>query len=266
CCNNQVKPTSFSSFLSNKLSMCPMTWDGYACFPATPAGKVAEVKCPGYISEKTTDGVATKHCMENGIWRRKGPMELEWTDYTKCVNIEVYYLQYYIGMSCSVGSLVCLVPACVIFLSIKQLRKQHRIHIHLNLFASFALTNCVWLTWDHLIYKDRLENPRDAAIMHQHITGCRVLYMLSRYCWTCNFVWMSLEGFHLYRLINNAFQTPKSITCYYFIGWFFPLLPISVYSLLRLLYSDIGCWVQHAGHYEWIMYCPNILCILDPTG
>ncbi|KAI8777332.1 calcitonin receptor, partial [Biomphalaria glabrata] len=143
-----------------------------------------------------------------------------------------------------------------------QLRKQHRIHIHLNLFVSFTLTNCVWLTWDHLIFKDRLENPREVAIMHQHIIGCRVLYMMSRVSWTCNIAWMSLEGFHLHRLISQAFQTPKTISSYYFIGWVFPLLPTGIYALVRFLSSNQGCWVSHAGYYEWIIYSPNILCIL----
>jgi len=30
---------------------------------------------------------------------------------------------------------------------------------------------------------------------------------------------MFLEGFHLHRLIVKAFETPKTILGYYFVGW-----------------------------------------------
>ena len=49
--------------------------------------------------------------------------------------------------------------------------------------------------------------------------GCKVLYFVTRYAWTTTFFWMFLEGFHLYRLISRAFQTPNSILHYYIFGW-----------------------------------------------
>nr|KAG5704782.1 hypothetical protein BaRGS_015165 [Batillaria attramentaria] len=104
-----------------------------------------------------------------------------------------------------------------------KLRAQHRVQIHVHLFASFILTNVVLVLWENLVYNDRLHNPAETSLMYKNTLvlqiGCKILYVLTRYAWTCNFCWMFLEGFHLHRLIVRAFETPKSIVAYYIIGW-----------------------------------------------
>ncbi|CAL1533695.1 unnamed protein product [Lymnaea stagnalis] len=239
-----------------------MTWDGYACFPSTPSGHVAEVTCPLFISEIVNNGVATKQCTQNATWWQSQTSGLEWTDYMSCASLERYRILYYVSITSNILSLLCLFPASYIFIKYTQLRRQHRVRIHINLFLSFILTNCSWLAWDHVIYKDRLENSSEMVVMHQHIGGCRLLYMMTRYSWACNFVWMSLEGFHLYRLINHAFEIPRSIYGYYFIGWLVPAAPIGLYSTLRALRHDPGCWIEHDGYLECLVYGPNLLCML----
>ncbi|KAK3761042.1 hypothetical protein RRG08_022448 [Elysia crispata] len=72
---------------------------------------------------------------------------------------------------------------------------------------------------------------------------------------------MSLEGLHLYRLINHAFKPPKSIFSYYLVGWLLPCVPIGLYCMVRQVKQHSGCWVENAGHLEWIMYGPNLLCV-----
>ncbi|XP_059160087.1 calcitonin gene-related peptide type 1 receptor-like [Physella acuta] len=259
CCEQQV---NHPLTLPGSSKLCPMTWDGFACFHPTPAGHTARVFCPWYIAERTLDDIAEKTCTENGTWWREPGDGQEWTDYTNCVSLERYRILYLAGVSCNICSIVCLLPGCAIFLTFRQLRNQHRIRIHLNLFVSFTLTNAVSICWDHVIFRDRLENSREHARLHQNIAVCRVLYVLLRYSWACNFLWMSLEGFHLYRLINHAFHTPKSIVCYYFVGWLLPCVPIGIYSAIRGLQSHPGCWVNNAGTIEWILYGPNLTCIL----
>ncbi|XP_070212609.1 calcitonin receptor-like [Littorina saxatilis] len=40
------------------------------------------------------------------------------------------------------------------------------------------------------------------------------------------------------------------------------LLPITAYIAVRVWLQHDSCWVQHAGHYEWILYGPQLLCIV----
>ncbi|KAL8562723.1 hypothetical protein ACOMHN_022599 [Nucella lapillus] len=49
--------------------------------------------------------------------------------------------------------------------------------------------------------------------------GCRLLHALTRYAWTTNFMWMFLEGFHLYRLMVHAFAVPRSLLGFYIGGF-----------------------------------------------
>nr|KAG5685950.1 hypothetical protein BaRGS_029445 [Batillaria attramentaria] len=137
---------------------------------------------------------------------------------------------YYVKVICNTVSLLLLFPSCVIFLAYRsrladfgKLRAQHRVQIHVHLFASFILTNVVLVLWENLVYNDRLHNPAETSLMYKNTLvlqiGCKILYVLTRYAWTCNFCWMFLEGFHLHRLIVRAFETPKSIVAYYIIGW-----------------------------------------------
>ena len=49
--------------------------------------------------------------------------------------------------------------------------------------------------------------------------GCRVLHALMKYSLICTFMWMCLEGLHLYRLLVNAFAVPASLTGYYLTGF-----------------------------------------------
>ena len=49
--------------------------------------------------------------------------------------------------------------------------------------------------------------------------GCKLLYVLTRYSRSSNYLWMFFEGFYLHRLIANAFEPPKSLAPFYIIGW-----------------------------------------------
>ncbi|XP_050388452.1 calcitonin gene-related peptide type 1 receptor, partial [Patella vulgata] len=142
------------------------------------------------------------------------------------------------------------------------LRRQHRVRIHLNLFISFIVRNIVVILWDNLVYNNRLHNLAKETLMHQNTVGCKILYILTRYTQAANFSWMFLEGFHLHRLIVRAFKVPKSINGYYLAGWVSPVLPVLIYSMIRIYRQDQECWVQNTGYYEWILYVPNLLCIL----
>ncbi|KAL8562736.1 hypothetical protein ACOMHN_022612 [Nucella lapillus] len=182
--------------------------------------------------------LAYKQCTENGTWWQTTENKQEWTDYTACVQMESFRTLYYVGVTCNVVSLLLLVPACVIFLSYHKLREQQRIKLHVHLFVSFIVTSVVLLLWENLVYSDRLHKPAQHTLMYKDTVGCKILYVLTRYAWTCNFCWMFLEGFHLHRLIVKAFEVPKSIRAYYVIGWGGSWVPVIVYVIIRALRKD----------------------------
>ncbi|XP_041366713.1 calcitonin gene-related peptide type 1 receptor-like [Gigantopelta aegis] len=259
CCEeqNHDPPPSFEED-----EYCPRTWDGFGCFKDTRRSGVAVINCPTYIEHSNPAADATKICTENATWFRDPASKQEWTDYTNCVLMQNFMTLYKVGVACNAISLILLLPSCVIFMAFRQLRVQHRIQLHTCLFASFIFTNGVMICWDSLVYKDRLEKPLEESVMHINTVGCRILYTASRYAWTCNFVWMFLEAFHLYRLIVHAFKVPKSLKLYFIGGWVSPLIPVVSYAIIRGVRKDGSCWVHHAGGFEWLIYTPNLLCIM----
>ncbi|KAL8562734.1 hypothetical protein ACOMHN_022610 [Nucella lapillus] len=162
------------------------------------------------------------------------------------------------------------------------------------------LTNGSLLLWEHVVYRDRLLNEAHRSNMHRNSVGCKVLYTLTRYAWMTAFFWMLVEGFHLYRLISRAFQTPVTIWHYYAFGWDDsirvsdrtkvvppshqprvtapgsadpPSIKQAAISCRLLTQSEaitwlingrsFSCWVQNAGALEWIIYGPELMCILS---
>lgn len=75
----------------SRRDVCPATWDGYACWPESPAGLVARLDCPShlYFYEFRPHCVeaVTKQCFVNGSWFvRNGH---EWSNYGRCGGLEV---------------------------------------------------------------------------------------------------------------------------------------------------------------------------------
>ncbi|KAL3831468.1 hypothetical protein ACJMK2_023213, partial [Sinanodonta woodiana] len=170
----------------------------------------------------------------------------------------------YISIACSLFSILLLIPACIIFLRVRQLRAQKRVRLHISLFISLLMACVVSILWDFIVYKDRLENEKELTIMHENSGGCKFLYILIRYFGSTIFFLMFCEGFFLHRLIVHAFKVPKKLRWYYLCGWVLPALPVGAYAIIRVSFEDYNteCWVPHAGSYEWIIYVPNLVCIL----
>lgn len=144
----------------------------------------------------------------------------------------------------------------------RPLRLQHRIRLHLCLFASFLLTTIFNILWDVLVYHDQFVQHPNNALINRNTVGCRFLYFMSRYSNNTNYFCMFIEGFYLYRLLAATFEKPKNLAGYYIFGWVCPLIPTLVYAGIRgSMYND-RCWVGHAGPFEWILYAPNLTCIV----
>lgn len=207
-------------------------------------------------------GHVEKHCTNNGTRALHPETGHEWTDYSQCVNIKGFTGVVYAGVSASVISLLLLVPAVVIFLAFKPLRRQQRIQLHVSLFVSFILTSTLNVLWELLVYNDRIENPFNQTFMFKQQTACKMIYILVRYATCTNYFWMFCEGLYLHRLLLLAFQIPRHIKQYFIIGWVGPSIPVIVYFVMRLKFANDICWVKNAGGFEWVLYTPNLLCIL----
>ncbi|XP_052247321.1 calcitonin gene-related peptide type 1 receptor-like [Dreissena polymorpha] len=211
-----------------------------------------------------SSATAYKDCTENGTWWVDSETSSEWTNYTTCVQTQDYQTVVYVAFACNILSLALLVPACVIFLGIRQLRAQKRIKLHLCLFLSFIFACIVTLIWDVAVYLDRLHNRRSETVMHRNSDACKLLYILTRYVSTANFFWMFCEGFYLHRLIVHAFSTPKSLMPYYVFGWLISWIPSIIYAIVRASNEDYNrsCWVYNIDTFEWLLYTPNMMCVL----
>ncbi|XP_043518154.1 calcitonin receptor-like isoform X5 [Frieseomelitta varia] len=67
---------------------CRMTFDGWSCWPNTPAGTTAYAPCPNFITGFDASLQAHKYCESNGTWFRHPESDLVWSNYTTCVNLK----------------------------------------------------------------------------------------------------------------------------------------------------------------------------------
>ncbi|WAQ94863.1 CALRL-like protein [Mya arenaria] len=135
----------------------------------------------------------------------------------------------------------------------RNLRTQHRIRLHINFFISFILSNLLDILWTVLVTYDKISNPQ---------AWCKLLSFLKLYFKSTNYAWMFCEGFYLYRLIANAFSPPKRLLCIYLAGWGIPFTYCTTYAVLRLLIANGSCWAISMGDKEWIIYAPNLACLV----
>ncbi|XP_060563733.1 calcitonin gene-related peptide type 1 receptor-like isoform X2 [Ruditapes philippinarum] len=255
CCERQLA----EGYRSVNTS-CPLVWDGYACWDGGTPGKNSYLSCPTYLPYSIPTKMAVKHCRENGTWFTKDGRE--WTDYTSCLMYKEIRVTIYISVGCQVASLLLLVPSVIIFLLYKNLRRQHRIRIHINFFISFIICNTLGLMWNLFVTYDKITNRHmKDTLMHRNTATCKLLSFLKLYFASTNYSWMFCEGFYLYRLIANAFSPPKKLLFIYLAGWGIPLLFCGAYAVIRVVSANESCWAISIGDKEYIIYAPNLACL-----
>ncbi|XP_043593236.1 calcitonin receptor-like isoform X9 [Bombus pyrosoma] len=67
---------------------CRMTFDGWSCWPNTPAGTTVYAPCPNFITGFDASLQAHKYCESNGTWFRHPESDQVWSNYTTCVNLQ----------------------------------------------------------------------------------------------------------------------------------------------------------------------------------
>ncbi|GIY41932.1 uncharacterized protein CDAR_3881 [Caerostris darwini] len=71
-----------------------------------------------------------------------------------------------------------------------------------------------------------------------NLVGCKVLCVITKYARMTTYMWMFCEGFYLHKLIAASFAEQKSLRMFYFIGWVFPVFPVTTFSILRWYFAD----------------------------
>ncbi|XP_052811225.1 calcitonin gene-related peptide type 1 receptor-like [Mya arenaria] len=258
CCTRQLQQRD-----NNDTLTCPSTWDGYGCWDAAAPGVISQISCPTFLQYSVPTRSALKTCQSDGTWLKRGSHGLDWTDYTPCLSYQDLKVSIYIGVGCQIASLLCLVPSVIIFCSYKSLIRQHRIRLHVNFFISFIRSGILTVIWNLAITHDKITSTNVSSThLYKNSVECRLLSILKIYFTSTNYIWMFCEGLYLYRLIVNAFSPPKRLALFYILGWGTPMLYSIAYAIVRIVEADESCWSISLGDKEWIIYAPNLFCLL----
>ncbi|XP_043268676.1 calcitonin gene-related peptide type 1 receptor isoform X2 [Venturia canescens] len=234
---------------------CPGLFDGWSCWPDTPAGQKAYISCPYFITGFDTSLRAHKICEPNGTWFRHPESLQIWSNYTTCVNIEDLNWQQQVNTIYEVGytiSLIALLVSLGILTYFRSLRCA-RITLHMNLFASFAINNALWLIWYGTV-------ASNADLLPDNGIPCRMLHVVLHYFLLTNYAWMLCEGFYLHMLLVCAFTSEQNLVKWLMgVGWLTPAIFVLIYAILRTVSDDPAdnsqCWIDE-GNYKYVLVLP----------
>ncbi|XP_052870358.1 calcitonin gene-related peptide type 1 receptor isoform X2 [Anopheles cruzii] len=225
---------------------CPGTWDGWLCWPDTAAGTSAYALCPEFISGFDPRRFAHKLCEDNGEWFRHPQTNKSWSNYTTCINLDDFEWRKQVNLIYETGysiSLIAILLSLAILSYFRSL-KCARITLHMNLFASFACNNFLWLLWYRLVLTE-------LDVLKQSGPGCITLHLVLHYFLLTNYSWMLCEGFYLHTVLVSAFVSEQKLLKWLLaLGWGSPGLFILLYGFLRGYASPptdtIECWMNES--------------------
>ncbi|XP_044265909.1 calcitonin gene-related peptide type 1 receptor isoform X2 [Tribolium madens] len=239
---------------------CPGRFDGWSCWPSTPAGEIANQSCPAIMNYDPNRLVFYK-CEEDGTWIFNEKFNKSWVNYTTCINIEDFEFRQQIILIYCVGygvSLVALLVSLALLTYFKSLRCA-RITVHMNLFSSFAMNNFLWLLWYSLVVNDQ-------DVLSENKLWCRVLHVVLFTFLISNYSWMLCEGIYLHTVLVSAFISERRLLrCMLALGWGIPLLTTSIYAPVRSVLGEnvdeLGrCWIQD-GRFNKILMVPVVITV-----
>ncbi|XP_030381616.1 calcitonin gene-related peptide type 1 receptor [Scaptodrosophila lebanonensis] len=238
---------------------CPVNFDGYLCWPRTPAGTVLSQYCPDFVEGFNTKFLAHKTCLENGSWYRHPVSNQIWSNYTNCVDYEDFEFRQFVNEMYVKGyalSLLSLLISIIIFLGFKSLRCT-RIRIHVHLFASLALTCVAWMLW----YRFVVEQP---GLIGENPPWCIALHLAVHYFMLVNYFWMFCEGLHLHLVLVVVFVKDTIVMRWFkLLSWLCPLLFVVPYGTARYFSAsdNAHCWIDDSL-LLWIFSVPITLSLL----
>lgn len=169
CFQENARKSSLKSNFTEELT-CPWVFDGYLCWPETTVNTVAQQDCPDFVEGFDATRQAHKTCEGNGSWYRHPNTNLEWSNYTNCVDHDEFDFRSVINNWYIRGytiSLAALIISLMIFACFKSLWCT-RIKIHIQLFISLSFTCVVWIIW-YKFFIQNTENFYKYPVSHYEI-------------------------------------------------------------------------------------------------
>ncbi|KAL7632820.1 UNVERIFIED_CONTAM: hypothetical protein RMT77_016817 [Armadillidium vulgare] len=303
--DNTIQPWMFTSqeecdnyhyrdILTNTFDQsCNATWDNMMCWPPTPKGETATLKCPPLRGVDITKS-AYRICNPEGYWLNKSGRAtpgVGWTNYTACFMPDVRTLlnklysgseedaqmKYLVAKNSRaveiVGLILSLISLLLSLLIFSYVRKlyNNRTRIHRNQFVAMLLQVVVRL----VLYVDQAVLKGDSTglasfvvVAGQGIDNtpiiCESFYILLEYGRSAMFMWMFIEAMYLNNLISVAFfQGPSDYKVYYLIGWGIPVIMTSLWAIVMSIWGtkDI-CWFGYSfTTFYWILEGPRFIVI-----
>lgn len=240
---------------------CRGTWDGWLCWPDTAAGTSAYALCPEFVTGFDPTRFAHKVCDEQGVWFRHPETNKTWSNYTTCINFDDFEWRQQVNTIYETGysiSLIALILSLGILSYFRSL-KCARITLHMNLFASFATNNTLWLLWYRMVLAD-------PEVLRHNGAPCIGLHLVLHYFLLTNYAWMLCEGFYLHTVLVSAFVSEKKLVKWLVaLGWSAPAIVIVVYGLLRAYASSpddrVQCWMNESA-YASVLVAPVCISML----
>ncbi|XP_031571070.1 adhesion G-protein coupled receptor D1-like [Actinia tenebrosa] len=158
-----------------------------------------------------------------------------------------YALQAITLSGCSL-SLLCLL---ITIITIPLMRlKETRFLIHLHLCIALAASQALFLAGITAI---------------KHKAACMVIAIVLHYFYTAAFMWMLVEGIHLYQKVVIAYQVRNVKERLYFLfAWGFPFVIVGIaFAANREGYgTSRGCWLSLEKGFRWAFITPVIVVLL----
>ncbi|XP_061075210.1 calcitonin gene-related peptide type 1 receptor-like isoform X1 [Conger conger] len=239
--------------------LCNRTWDGWLCWEDSSPGTVVQL-CPEYFRDFDPSEKVTKVCGRDGQWFRHPESNRIWSNYTQCSGhikdkLQAAYNVYYLAIVGQGLSVVSLLISLWIFFYFKSLSCQ-RISLHKNMFLSFILNSiCSVITLSVV--------TNNQPLIASNPMSCKVLSFLSSYALGSNYFWMLCEGIYLHTLIIVAvFAEEQQMHWYFILGWVFPLVPATIYTMARCFFYNDSCWISAQTHLLYIVHGPIYTALL----
>uniref|UniRef100_A0A2A4J1F0 G-protein coupled receptors family 2 profile 2 domain-containing protein n=1 Tax=Heliothis virescens TaxID=7102 RepID=A0A2A4J1F0_HELVI len=267
---------------------CNATYDGFLCWPPTPAGETSYQHCPD-IRLSDARKFAYRRCGADGLWVGRHlnvTSSIGWTNYTPCFPALVQNLfdkvyddeaeaqikfetaantrtleiiGYTLSFLSNLGS--------IWIFSVYPALHNRRTIIHRNLFCALLTETTVriWLYWNQVEYiignKEQVEDNLWRRI-EKIPNVCESFYVLLEYSRLVVYSWMFIEGIFLNTLVSaNTLRNEIPILYFYIGGWVTPISLVAVWvSVVSSHYSDdnvTSCWYGYN-------YLPSYYIIQGP--
>lgn len=279
----------FNQQLAENGNYCSWAWDRYLCWPPTPAGVLARMRCPAVGHGIDTTKFAERLCLKSGLWNNKPQDTIHhgWTNYTPCFKPDIIDLMQQLNSGGNsdnklavaertrtleiVGlmlSLCALLLSLLIFCNFRSLR-NNRTKIHKNLFVAMVIQVIIRLTLylDQAIIRGGRTIKESSSLNGIENTPyiCEASYVLLEYARTAMFMWMFIEGLYLHNVVTaTVLQGRFPQTVYAIIGWGTAVVMTALWAVVTAHYkSNEPCWWNYnLTPYYWILEGPRLTVIL----